>query len=162
MGEMIIVSEYNYEHMQKKMLCSLILVCVAVVVIAGCTSSQPAPVTSTPVPVTTVKTTRATTVPTAASTVAAVFSVSPTHFSGSADDVVSFTSTGSGLCILTTKYTGTHNFIIWLKDANGNQLDLPVNTIGAYSEKKSEQLSPGKYYLDVTATGPWTVDISTP
>jgi hypothetical protein len=64
--------------------------------------------------------------------------------------------------VFTSAYTGKSNFIVWLEDSSGAKLDLVVNKIGAYSGKKSESLGSGKYYLDVAATGPWTVDISSP
>jgi hypothetical protein len=83
-----------------------------------------------------------------------------THFSGSGDDVKSFTSTGSGLRIFTMSHTGSHNFAVVLKDSGGNYMTLLANEIGSYSGKKSERLTSGTYYLDVTADGSWTIDIS--
>jgi putative hemolysin len=87
-------------------------------------------------------------------------SISSTTLSGSGDDVVSFTATGTGLRIFTMRYTGTSNFIVVLKDGNGGYMTLLANEIGSYSGKKSEQLTTGKYYLDVTASGPWSIQIS--
>ncbi len=84
----------------------------------------------------------------------------PSTLSGSGDDVVSFAATGTSLRIFTMKYTGTSNFAVVLKDANGGYMKLLANEIGSYSGKKSEQLSTGKYYLDVTASGPWSIQIS--
>ncbi len=83
-----------------------------------------------------------------------------TTLSGSSDDVVSFTATGTGLRIFTMRYSGTSNFAVILKDGNGGYMTLLANEIGSYSGKKSEQLSTGKYYLDVTASGPWSIQIS--
>ncbi|MCX6690580.1 MAG: hypothetical protein NTW33_00665 [Methanoregula sp.] len=83
-----------------------------------------------------------------------------THLTGYGDDVVSFTATGSGLRIFTMRHTGSSNFAIILKDGNGKYLTLLVNEIGSYSGKKSQSLTTGKYYLDVTADGTWTVDIT--
>ena len=87
-------------------------------------------------------------------------STSPTTLSGSGDDVVSFTATGTGLRIFTMKYTGTSNFIVVLKDGSGGYITGLANEIGSYSGKTSEQLSTGKYYLDVKASGPWSIQIS--
>jgi len=87
-------------------------------------------------------------------------SSSSTHLSGNGDDVVSFTASGTGLRIFNIKYTGQHNFSIILKDESGKYLSLLVNEIGSYSGKKSETLTTGRYFLDVTASGPWSVDIS--
>jgi hypothetical protein len=83
-----------------------------------------------------------------------------THFSGSGDDVRSFTVTGSGLRIFTMSHTGSHNFAVVLKDNGGNYVTLLANEIGSYSGKKSERLTSGTYYLDITADGSWTIDIS--
>jgi len=129
------------------------------ILIAGCSSSQPAAATPVTAPAaTSAKTTRATTAP----TVAPVLATSPTHFSGSGDDVVSFTATGDGLRVFNLAYTGKSNFIVWLQDSDGEKIDLIVNKIGTYSGKTSVRLTSGKYYLDVKATGPWTIDISSP
>lgn len=87
-------------------------------------------------------------------------SSSSTHLSGNGDDVVSFTADGIGLRIFNMKYLGQHNFAVKLKDEDGDYLSLLVNEIGSYSGKKSETLTTGKYFLDVTASGPWTIDIS--
>ena len=83
-----------------------------------------------------------------------------THLSGRGDDVRSFTATGSGLRIFTMSHTGTHNFAVVLKDSGGNYVTLLANEIGSYSGKKSERLTTGTYYLDITADGAWTIDIS--
>lgn len=82
------------------------------------------------------------------------------HLTGTGDDVVSFTTTGSGLYIFTMKHTGSSNFAVWLLDEKGNKIDLLVNEIGSYSGKKSEQLTVGKYFLDITADGLWTVQVA--
>lgn len=76
---------------------------------------------------------------------------------GSSDDVQSFQITESGIVIFTMKYTGDHNFILWLKDADGNNRELLANEIGYYEGKKSTRLTPGLYYFDVKASGPWVV-----
>jgi len=80
--------------------------------------------------------------------------------SGFGDDVRSFTVTGSGLRIFTMSHTGTRNFAVVLKDSGGNYMTLLANEIGSYSGKKSERLTSGTYYLDITADGSWTIDIS--
>jgi hypothetical protein len=83
-----------------------------------------------------------------------------THLIGRGDDVQSFTATGSGLRIFTMSHTGSHNFAVILKDGGGNYVTLLANEIGSYSGKKSERLTSGTYYLDITADGSWTIDIS--
>jgi hypothetical protein len=89
-----------------------------------------------------------------------LLSSNPTHFSGSGDDVKSFTATGTGLRIFTISNTGSSKFSIWLKDSSGKEVALLVNEIGPYSGKKFERLSSGTYYINITADGAWTIDIS--
>lgn len=79
---------------------------------------------------------------------------------GFGDDVRSFTVTGDGIKIFSMTYTGQHNFIVWLKDSQGNNVDLLANTIGSYNGKKSEHLTAGKYYLDIISSGFWTIRIT--
>ncbi len=84
----------------------------------------------------------------------------PLRITGTGDDVVAFSASGTALRIFTMQHSGTSNFAIWLKDVQGNRVDLLVNEIGSYSGRKSASLSTGKYYLDITASGPWSVEIS--
>lgn len=139
-----------------------ILLLVAVVIAAGCTNtgSDTVQPTTTPAEITT------SAVPTAAPTIPDTITQIPTgyslsnHFSGNGDDVKSFTATGSGLKIFTLFHNGDRNFIVWLKDTSGDKVALLVNENGKYYDKKSETLSSGTYYLDITADGSWTIDIS--
>lgn len=85
---------------------------------------------------------------------------SPLVFRGSGDDVVSFSSTGTGLRIFTMTHTGDSNFAVWLKDGDGDNIDLLVNEIGSYSGKKSAKLTTGDYVLDISADGPWTAEVA--
>ena len=80
--------------------------------------------------------------------------------SGFGDDVQSFTVTGTGLRIFLMSHDGTRNFAVVLKDHSGNWVALVANEIGSYFGKKFEQLTTGTYYLDITADGSWTIDIS--
>jgi hypothetical protein len=88
------------------------------------------------------------------------FSVEPTQFNGFGNDIQSFNSTGTGKKFFTMHHTGKSNFVILLKDEHERYISLLINEIGSYSGKKSENLTVGKYYLDVTADGAWTIDIT--
>jgi hypothetical protein len=88
------------------------------------------------------------------------FSVEPSQFSGYGNDIQSFNSTGTGRKFFTMIHDGKSNFAIVLKDENERYISLLVNEIGSYAGKKSANLTIGKYYLDVTADGPWTIDIT--
>jgi hypothetical protein len=81
------------------------------------------------------------------------------RFTGRGDDVQSFNLKGNGLGIFSMGYSGTSNFIVWLKDQNGNRVDLLANKIGSYSGRASVQLYSGKYYLEVKASGPWSINL---
>jgi hypothetical protein len=90
-------------------------------------------------------------------------SVSEGHYaslSGTGNDVHSFTVTVTGLRIFMMSHDGTRNFAVVLKDQKGNWVALIVNEIGSYLGKKIENLTPGVYYVDITADGSWTIDIS--
>jgi len=84
----------------------------------------------------------------------------PSRLTGNGDDVVSFNATGSGMRIFTIQYKDTSGyFSVWLKDAQGKDVSLLVTNIGQYSGKKSQRLTPVKYYLEVSAKGSWTIEI---
>lgn len=129
----------------------LVLLCIAMLLIAGCSSSSGSTTTAAPI-----KTPQKTVV----RTTAEPLSFNPADLSGNGDDVQSFMVTGSGLAKFTMDYSGEHNFAIILKDGDGDNVALLVNEIGAYSGKKSQKLTAGEYTLDVTASGPWTISIS--
>ena len=88
------------------------------------------------------------------------FGVEPTQFRGYGNDVQSFNSTGTGRKYFTITHTGQSNFAIILKDESERYIALLVNGIGPYSGKKPANLTIGKYYLDITADGAWTIDIT--
>jgi hypothetical protein len=90
-------------------------------------------------------------------------SVSEGHYaslSGFGNDVQSFTLTVTGLRIFMMSHDGTRNFAVVLKDQSGNWVALMANEIGSYLGRKIENLTTGTYYLDITADGSWTIDIS--
>jgi hypothetical protein len=87
-------------------------------------------------------------------------SVDTMHFYGHGNDVMSFNVTETGLKIFTMYHTGDRNFAITLKDENGKYIALLANDLGDYSGKKSERLTIGKYYLEITADGDWTIGMT--
>jgi hypothetical protein len=80
--------------------------------------------------------------------------------SGTGNDVQFFTVTVTGLRIFILSHDGTRNFAVVLKDQKGHWVALIANEIGSYLGKKIEHLTTGTYYLDITADGSWTIDIS--
>lgn len=125
----------------------IIFICLAIIFSSGCTSP-----TST------------TTAPGVASTqsyTSQPASVSPTHFSGSAPDTQGFTVTRGGGFMLTGSHQGKYYFSVNIKDNNGEYVDMVVfNVNGPYNGRSVVHLDPGKYFFEVFASGPWTIDIS--
>jgi hypothetical protein len=87
-------------------------------------------------------------------------SVDAIYLKGHGNDVQSWNVTETGLKIFTMHHTGDRNFAITLKDENGKYIALLANEVGDYSGKKSERLIIGKYVLEITADGDWTVGIT--
>jgi hypothetical protein len=87
-------------------------------------------------------------------------SVDAIRFSGQGNDGRWYNTTETGLKTFSMHHTGDRNFAITLKDKDGKYISLLVNEIGDYSGKKSERLTAGDYYLDITADGEWTIGIT--
>jgi len=81
------------------------------------------------------------------------------NISGTSDDVVAFSAIGTDPRIFNLEYSGASNFAVVLKDSQGNWMDLLANEIGPYTGITSAQLTSGNYYLDIIASGPWSIGI---
>ncbi len=65
-----------------------------------------------------------------------------------------------GAAIFNYRYSGSHNFVIWLKYSNAKELELIVNKIGSTSGSISVYVpEDGTYILDVKSDGNWSIDI---
>lgn len=83
------------------------------------------------------------------------------HFEGSGNDRQSFTVTESGARLFTMDYQGEQRFAVELQDNQGQILEILADEPGSYNGvMASDPLETGTYYLDVEASGPWTIDIS--
>lgn len=84
----------------------------------------------------------------------------PQIYSGSSDMVEIITPVGPA--IMDIEYTGGGNFIVENFDSAGNQIDLLVNTIGAYSGRIELDFMAGEEtsMLQIQASGPWSVTIT--
>ena len=52
------------------------------------------------------------------------------------------------------------NFIIWLMDNQGNEIDLVANEIGNFNGSKAVSITQsGNYLLNIDADGNWEVSI---
>jgi hypothetical protein len=145
---------------------------IAVILVTGCTNSGSNPVavtTLTPTtatvqtsaPITVIMTTTAPIKTTITTTVIPGSSSAPgsTHLSGSGYDVKSFVIYSNSVRVFDMSYSGEGNFIVWLKNSQGDNINNLANDMGSFKGTKSQQLEAGKYYLDVSANGPWTIDI---
>ncbi|HWH09119.1 MAG TPA: hypothetical protein VNX21_07955 [Candidatus Thermoplasmatota archaeon] len=84
-------------------------------------------------------------------------------FEGSGKRATDEFSTEDGLLRVTMRHDGSSNFIVWLLDAGtGEQEALLVNEIGAYDAARYVSVPPGRYVMDVTADGAWSVTVAQP
>jgi len=86
---------------------------------------------------------------------------SPISLSGSGDATPSFQAAG-GLAVLTANCGCSGNFAVDIDDSSGNQDYTPIDADGSYSGSVGENLNTAQYTLDVTADGPWTIDVTQP
>ncbi|MFJ7888604.1 hypothetical protein ACIQYL_10980 [Lysinibacillus xylanilyticus] len=80
--------------------------------------------------------------------------------SGSGDSVTKKVKLNAGFVIIDATHQGSRNFAVKLLDSNANTLKLVVNEIGNYSGKKIYAIPAGEYLYEVTASGPWTINMS--
>ena len=81
------------------------------------------------------------------------------EISGSGDRVKKI-QLNKGIAIFNLKYSGKRNFIVWLKDAEGKDIELLVNDIGSYNGEKTATLKKdGTYILEIHSAGSWTINV---
>lgn len=78
-------------------------------------------------------------------------------FAGNGSTIVPYTVTSPGLWTFTLNHSGGGNYIIWIADSAGCRVGLLANAIGTETVTRTQKLAAGRYYLNVTAGGPWTV-----
>lgn len=89
--------------------------------------------------------------------------LAPITFSGSGNRVTQDFATVSKPLKFHMSHTGAYNFAIWILNAStGEMQELAVNHIGPYDGSRYFDVDPGKHALDITADGPWTVNITQP
>jgi hypothetical protein len=89
-------------------------------------------------------------------------SSAPLVLTGGGSDLQKFDTWQSGGYIFTSTYSGDGNFVVWIKDSNGNMVGLAANTIDSSTGSKMVHLDADTYYAEVTANGPWTITITPP
>jgi hypothetical protein len=90
---------------------------------------------------------------------------SPDHlsFSGSGTQTTESFVLPTALTKFTMDYSGTSNFIVWLKEANtGDDYSLVANEIGATSFSAPVGVDENRYILEVQSSGPWTINLEFP
>lgn len=87
-------------------------------------------------------------------------------FNGTDNQATALFGLRSGLTTFDFTYNGSDsNFIVWLKDQQGNDVanGLLVNVIGSYNGGRVISVSSdGNYLMDITASGPWTAHVEQP
>ena len=85
----------------------------------------------------------------------------PISFSGVGQEASQKFTLDEGLSIFAMKHSGSSNFIVWLLDSNGNNVDLLVNEVGAFDGSKATGIKySGIYCLNIAADGNWKIDVS--
>lgn len=68
---------------------------------------------------------------------------------------------GAGLTRVNMTHTGDHNFIVWLLDSSGDEIELLVNEIGPFNGSGALRIEQaGQYLLTVDADGSWEIVLS--
>lgn len=142
--------------MKLNYIASIVLI-LAAILVAGCccmTSSQVESPTSSGYNRPTVKS-----APTIAST--PISEPLPINLLGDGNQATDKFQLRRGLSVFTMKYDGSHNFIVELKDHNGELADLLANEIGSFDGSKAVGIdSTGDYIINVQDSGPWTITIT--
>lgn len=86
----------------------------------------------------------------------------PIEISGSGTTSSDFFDIVGGLTIFEFNNSGSGNFISYLLDEEGDELELLVNEIGSVNGKKAMYLPGGKYFINVEHGANWTFNITQP
>ena len=83
----------------------------------------------------------------------------PVILTGTGDSVIDFGWSGPGILFIT--YSGRSNFTVKSYDADGNYLDLLVNTIGSYKGTVPLNfIEQGAVRFEVNASGNWEIKVT--
>lgn len=86
----------------------------------------------------------------------------PIVFTGAGTTATAAFSLGGGFTVFASEHAGESNFIVWLLDNEGNNVELIANEIGVYSGTRGFGVSQGQYLLDIDADGSWQIKIQQP
>ncbi len=90
--------------------------------------------------------------------------------SGSSDEVTDRFTLQAGVAVFHLNHAGTSAFAVTLLDANGQYVEMLANEIGAFTGEtllgvKTGNIvgaDPGEHYLEIEASGAWSVTIEQP
>ncbi len=91
-----------------------------------------------------------------------ILPVSAFDVSGNSDDLVLFSISEAGLYTLTMHYTGSSPFVVTLEDDQRIPLGYLALEPGSFQGQVKVDLDPGDYFLRITASGPWSIDVAAP
>ena len=83
----------------------------------------------------------------------------PQSFSGTGSEVVILEPLGEDFFFATVTHDGSRNVALWSVDANGQDLDLMVNTVGAYEGQVALNFREDPAAIRVEADGEWTIEL---
>lgn len=86
----------------------------------------------------------------------------PQHLEGGGQAATDLIEIEGGMTVFNLGYQGGGNFAVWLQSEEAENIALLANHIGGYQGSYGEHVPAGRYRLDVTASGPWTIDILQP
>jgi hypothetical protein len=85
------------------------------------------------------------------------------NFSGSGGNATFPADFEKALYTFKLTHAGHMDFAVWVMDPAGNRVELLVDTIGPFSGSKAVQIpAKGRYVLDVSADGEWTITAGAP
>jgi hypothetical protein len=80
-------------------------------------------------------------------------------FSGSTDTATEFIFIQQDIFKISATHQGSSNFIAWLVDSNGEEIELLFNVIGSYEGSHYIAVDAGTYAFNVDAGGEWSLTI---
>jgi predicted RNA-binding protein associated with RNAse of E/G family len=81
-------------------------------------------------------------------------------YTGKGDAAFKIKFPKTGAVVFKFKYVGKSNFIVTIYDKNGKLDDLLANEINDYTGETMFSAGSGDYYIEVIATGDWTIQIT--
>ena len=87
----------------------------------------------------------------------------PQHLRGSGQAATEGVHLSAGLYVFHLAHSDAHHFSVWLLDTTGEKIELLVNGSEPFDGSKAVRVPrDGEYVFDVSAEGPWQIDIASP